>query len=323
MGNAEKPVNRKLLTRWIRIGGTVLSSGLFLYLLFKQNWVVTWQKLNQVPAWLWPAILVLIVCGMFFNILRWYTLLRAQQVKISFFEAAKIIFAGAFASNFLPSTIGGDAFRMVALLNFTPDKMLSVASVVVDRAMNVLAMVTMLPFAFFTFGSPFRLLNPLAQVPETGQYLPVFAGVLAFLAKIKDRFLRTFGVWVKKPGSLVLAFIISWWSIFVVYLAVWLLARALGIPVRLTQVMGVSATTYLITLLPISVNGYGLREFAVTTLYMQLGATIEQAATLALVTRFFMLFETLPGALWLTQILPVPGKTEVVQSDDQFHGMKP
>jgi hypothetical protein len=69
-------------------------------------------------------------------------------------------------------------------------------------------------------------------------------------------------------------------------------------------VMGVSAAAYLITLLPISVNGYGLREFTVTALYMQLGATLEQASTLALVMRFFSLFETLPGALWLTQIIP-------------------
>jgi hypothetical protein len=37
---------------------------------------------------------------------------------------------------------------------------------------------------------------------------------------------------------------------------------------------------------------------------MQLGASLEQASTLALITRFFMLLETLPGALWLPQILP-------------------
>ena len=68
--------------------------------------------------------------------------------------------------------------------------------------------------------------------------------------------------------------------------------------------MGINVLTYLLTLLPISVNGYGVREVAMTTLYMQLGASLEQASTLALITRFFMLMETLPGALWLPQILP-------------------
>jgi len=183
--------------------------------------------------------------------------------------------------------------------------------VVVDRGMNVLAMLTILPFAFYTFGASFNLFHPQGRLPGLEQNLPVIAGILVFLARLKDRFLQTAGVWLKKPSSLFLAFVISWWSIFVVYLGVWLLALSLGIPVQLYQVMGVSTATYLITLLPISVNGYGLREFTITALYMQLGATLEQASTLALVTRFFSLVETLPGALWLSQIVPSSDETAV------------
>jgi glycosyltransferase 2 family protein len=304
MRDPEKSLNRKRLTDWVRIGGTILSTALFVYLLYKQNWAITLRQLQQIPLWLWLLSLALVICGMFLNALRWYSLLRVQKVRISFIETTRIIFAGAFASNFLPSTIGGDAYRMVALLRYTPDKVLSVTSVVVDRGMNVLAMLTMLPFVFYTFGPTFNIFHLQGRQPAMAQNLPIIAGIMGFLARVKDRFLRTTGVWLKKPASLFLAFFISWWSIFVVYLGVWLLALALGIPVQLYQVMGVSAATYLITLLPISVNGYGLREFTVTALYMQLGATLEQASTLALVTRFFSLVETLPGALWLSQIVP-------------------
>jgi hypothetical protein len=67
--------------------------------------------------------------------------------------------------------------------------------------------------------------------------------------------------------------------------------------------MGVTGITYLLTLLPISVNGYGLREVAITTLYLPLGASLEQAATLALITRFLSMLETLPGALWFSQVV--------------------
>jgi hypothetical protein len=52
--------------------------------------------------------------------------------------------------------------------------------------------------------------------------------------------------------------------------------------------------------LPISVNGYGLREVAYTTLYSALGASVEQASTLALVTRFLTVLATIPGAIWLS-----------------------
>jgi uncharacterized membrane protein YbhN (UPF0104 family) len=62
--------------------------------------------------------------------------------------------------------------------------------------------------------------------------------------------------------------------------------------------------TYFLTLIPISFNGYGVREFAMASLYSRLGASTGQAAMLALITRFFMLVETLPGALWISQLMP-------------------
>jgi len=61
--------------------------------------------------------------------------------------------------------------------------------------------------------------------------------------------------------------------------------------------------TYFITLLPVSVNGYGVREVAITGLYMQVGATFEQAAALAIVSRVMLVAETLPGVLWAPRLV--------------------
>jgi uncharacterized membrane protein YbhN (UPF0104 family) len=66
------------------------------------------------------------------------------------------------------------------------------------------------------------------------------------------------------------------------------------------QVMAVQTVTYFVSQLP-SINGYGFREGAYTTLYTALGATLEQASTLALVTRFISVIATVPGALWLSK----------------------
>jgi uncharacterized membrane protein YbhN (UPF0104 family) len=123
---------------------------------------------------------------------------------------------------------------------------------------------------------------------------------------------------------LILAFCTSWLSIFVVFIAIWLVARGLGIPVALYQVMGVTGITYLLTLLPISVNGYGVREVAITTLYLPLGASLEQAATLALITRFLSMLETLPGALWLSQVVSGQvGKEQVDQEQVDQERVEP
>jgi uncharacterized membrane protein YbhN (UPF0104 family) len=98
------------------------------------------------------------------------------------------------------------------------------------------------------------------------------------------------------------------------FLGVWVISRGLGIQIALYQVMGINVLTYLLTLLPVSVNGYGVREVAMAALYMQLGATLEQASTLALITRFFMLLQTLPGVVWLPKILPAREAVEEYRS---------
>jgi hypothetical protein len=78
--------------------------------------------------------------------------------------------------------------------------------------------------------------------------------------------------------------------------------------VSLGQVAGITGLTYLLTIIPVSINGYGLREAAMVTLYTQLGSVAEQAAALALISRLLMLAATIPGAATLPRI---------------FHGRRP
>jgi hypothetical protein len=99
------------------------------------------------------------------------------------------------------------------------------------------------------------------------------------------------------------SFGISWLSVLVIFIGEWILAYTLGIPVALYHVMGISALAYMATLLPLSINGYGVREVLFITLYMQLGATPEQAAALTLTSRFLLIIYNLPGALWLPGLL--------------------
>jgi uncharacterized membrane protein YbhN (UPF0104 family) len=253
---------------------------------------------------------------------RWYILLQAPKIRISFWTTVKIVFTGAYVSNFLPSTIGGDTVRFVGLMHLTSDRAVGLASVILDRLINLSAFMTVLPLSVVTFGSPATWLGsalpagaPLPFVAMAGGGRGAAAGLLKQVKRWIQRGREAFGIWLQRPHILILAFCASWLSIFVVFVAIWLVARGLGIPVALYQVMGITGITYLLTLLPISVNGYGLREVAITTLYLPLGASLEQAATLALITRFLSMLETLPGALWLSQV--VSGQVGQKQADQE------
>jgi uncharacterized membrane protein YbhN (UPF0104 family) len=309
--------------RWLRWIGTAISLLLFLRLLARQDWGEVWLKLRLIPAWVLPLALGLYFIGMVANALRWYVLLQPPKIRLSFWETSKIVFMGAFISNFLPSTIGGDAARALSLLRSDADRAASLASILLDRIMNVSAFFTVLPLSVITFGSPAVLFNELTH--HTGRPLWLALGALGmgsggWRAKARRwllRSLETFRIWLKEPAYLAGAFVVSWFSIFVIFVAIWLLALGLGIQVKLYQVMGVTGITYLLTLLPISINGFGLREIAITTLYARLGASLEQAATLAMITRFMAMTVTLPGALWVSKVASGPGQAQATQSDVQ------
>jgi hypothetical protein len=299
--------DKRLASKAIRWTGTVLATGLFGWLLVRQDWHTTWKNLALLNGWLIPLALALYYAGMLANAARWHVLLRAQNAPVSFFETVKIVFVGAFVSNFLPSTIGGDAVRIVYMRRYFSGWAVGAASVVMDRLLNVLSFFITLPFSFITFGAQLLSILKIGQVAGGVMLAGAFVPDEKKGRSWKQTFVQVkeaLVLWRSQPWQLALAFVISWLSNFVMFLGVWVISRGLGIQVALYQVMGINVLTYLLTLLPISVNGYGVREVAMATLYMQLGATLEQASTLALITRFFMLMQTLPGVLWLPQILP-------------------
>jgi hypothetical protein len=293
--------------RWLRWAGTAIATGLFAWLLVRQDWHTTWKNLAMLNVWVIPLALALYYAGMLANAARWYVLLRAQSAPVSFYQTVKIVFVGAFVSNFLPSTIGGDAVRIVYVRRYFSGWAVGAASVVMDRLLNVLSFFITLPFSFITFGAQLLSILRIGQAAGGAMLAGAFVPDVKKGRSWKQTFVQVkeaLVLWRSQPWQLGLAFVVSWLSNMVMFLGVWVISRGLGIQVSLYQVMGINVLTYLLTLLPISVNGYGVREVAMATLYMQLGATLEQASTLALITRFFMLMQTLPGVVWLPQILP-------------------
>ncbi len=302
MDKRTKKMDWKILLKW---GGTIVSLGLFIWLISKMDWQEAWIILQNMPIYYYGLAIFLLFAGQFLNSLRWYVLLKAKDVQISIMETFKIYLAGSFASNFLPSTIGGDSLRFLAIAKITDDQPLSLASVIFDRFVNFIATCTLIPFS-------------VSILRTTGIYINTdffaFSSLAVFQGKIWNwikgvirKYLNLFGDWTKKPASLILAFGITWISRFIIIGSTWVLAKGIDMHLSLWQVVGVNTVSYFITLLPISISGYGLREITTTTLYTMLGATIEQATALAVISRILSTLITLPGVIWMRQII---SKTE-------------
>lgn len=302
-----RPSRPRNLTLFIRIAGTLLSTGLFILLISRQKWDVVLAKAAGIALWAIPTALLFILISFAFNTLRWCILLWSHDVRISFWQAFRISWAGNFASNFLPSTIGGDGFRMLAVHPYTGSKTVSIGSVALDRIINMSAMACLLPAPLVIFGSTLRHLFGLAAV------LP--PGLVKLFEKYFPKVMNAFRAWASRPWGFVYAFIAAWPSNLFPMAASYLIARQLGISVNFWQVMSVQTVSYFLSVLPISVNGYGLREVAFTTLYSALGASVEQASTLAVVTRLVTVLATVPGAIWLSSTVTSAAGLEEAAED--------
>lgn len=288
-----KSSRKETLATIIRWAGTILSSALFIWLISHQKWDVVLEKTSKIPLWAILLAVVFYQLSYGFNTLRWCILLWAQEVKITFWQAFRINWAGNFASNFLPSTIGGDGLRMLGTFRYTDRKTVAIGSVVLDRITNMAAMACLLPMSFLVFGN-----LPGSLLPASA--LVVHPRLQALFERYFPKVVEAFRTWASHPRTFVYAFLAAWPSNLLPMAATYVLARQFGMPVSFWQVVSIHTITYFVSVLPIAVNGIGLREWVLTSLFTGLGGTLEQASTLALATRFLTLLATIPGAIWIS-----------------------
>jgi uncharacterized membrane protein YbhN (UPF0104 family) len=304
MKRFESDLNIVAALRWV---GTFLTLVLFIYLLQKQNWGTIWNTFQKLSIGIVILVWLLLLARLVLNSVRWFVLLKTAEIDIPFSECIKLVLLGMFVSNFLPSTVGGDGVRLLSLLRFEEDRSLAFSTIIIDRMINVLAMLILLPVSFIVFDLSF--LVSVSFIKYKGSFFTWFINLFQRIINKTKSFLSGFSVWLNSPRKLMFSVCISWSAIFIYFLSIWILAVNLGMSVKFYQVIGVTVITYLITLLPISINGYGLREVTITGLYSYLGASLEAAISLAIISRLLYLSTTLIGAIWLPENITYLGKT--------------
>lgn len=296
-------VNLRTIIKW---SGTILTLFLFCYLFQKQNWETIWSTFQLLSLQIVLIVWVLFIFRIIVNSLRWYILLGIAEIPIPYIDSLKLVFLGMFISNFLPSTIGGDGIRFLALLKFEKDRSLALSSIIIDRLVNVLAMISLLPMSLFVYYENIMFTFDTKVIEAS-----LISGSLERLNNWKSsgrKWINKNKFWLQNPKALISSILVSWIALFIYFFGVWLIARDLGMSIKYYQVLGITVFTYLVTLLPISVNGYGIREVTITTLYTFLGYPMEAAISLAIITRLIYLSTTLIGAFWLPENIAYLGK---------------
>lgn len=284
--------NRNLL---LRLLGTLVATVLIILLIQQEGWSEIVESLKQISPISFFLALASLLISRIFVVARWHVLLRSGGVKIPFSRTTELTLMGLFASNFLPTTVGGDVVRLAGVMQMGFDRAICLASIAADRLIGMAGMLFTVPFG----------LVPTWQ-SLGGATVHSFALMLSLQRPMHfvRRTLQTFSTWFRQPRALIASLLCTWGNMLFIFFAVYILIEGLGNHVSFWLIAGLWSLAYFVTLIPISINGYGVQELSLTYLFLHVGGlSAATSLSMAVLIRIVFMFASLPGAAFLPSIL--------------------
>jgi uncharacterized membrane protein YbhN (UPF0104 family) len=295
----------------LRVLGTFVALALVVYLITQQGWQEIADAISRIELWRFVVAILLTLVSRFAVARRWYVLLRSGGVNTTWSQSLRITFAGLFANNFLPTTVGGDVARMAGALQSGFDATVSAASLVVDRLVGLLG---------FAFTLPIGLQYLANGNLQAGHAIPlsVLAAQTSWTArmtnrmrKIWERLLKALRLWIGQPRALLTALVFTFVHMACLFGTLYLLLEGMHDPLPFWSVAGLQSLVYIFTLIPISISGWGLQELSISYAFSTLGnVDPANSLVLALLIRTLYLLVSMPGALVLSDVLPGMAKAQ-------------
>ena len=280
--------------RLLQLAGTLLAIALLVLLVRQDEWGEILAAMQKITVLDLILVTILFAISRLAVSWRWHVLLRSAGLPISIQNSTALTFTGLFASNFLPTTIGGDVARLAGAMQMGFDRAICLASLAADRLIGMLGMSMTVPIGLvhswnmLQIGSASLSLVGIIQKP------------LAFTKRI----FSIFSIWLKKPGALLGALAGTWIHMLCLFVSIYLIVDDLGSHISFWMIAGLWSLTYFITLIPISINGFGLQELSVTYLFLHVGGlSTATSLSLAVLIRIIWMIASLPGAVFLPSIL--------------------
>jgi uncharacterized membrane protein YbhN (UPF0104 family) len=314
--------SRQYLTLAIKVAvSVILLAVLFSRLDSGRLWTIA---RHASPAWL-AAALLLYLGTVLASVWRWRLLLHAQGVTVRSRALLGSYLVAAFFNNFLPSNIGGDVIRIRDTVRPAGgSKTLATMVVLADRVLGLMALVFVAALsasvtarAAASGGSPLwapwlwagfllgaaaaapavlapvgftRLLQPLTVFhPEwVGDRIERLTDVLSRFHDQPTAIATCFGAAVLVQGSMIIFYLM------VVY--------ALRLNVTFWDLAVIVPVSFVVQVLPVSVNGFGVREATFSLYFARLGLPIESAVIMSLVGAVLLMVFSLSGAaVWFAR----------------------
>ena len=300
----------------------MLGLGVLAYLVWRTEMDLLRATFLGVNAsWLLMAVAVQLVGKLVWS-LRWASLLKVYAQEARLLTLMKAIYIGQFFNNFLPTSIGGDLARGYWILDNRDGYERSMFIILLERFIGLVTM------GFVALPALLWLILRSGGFPEGDLVLLVIVllvlcgGILALQPSVfrrTDALVRIVSnAWLREHKDAIqrglerlqasgfLRVRVYVFSVLVQFIGIgfyYALGRAIGLELVGWHYLVIVPLVTIATMLPITINGLGVREGSLILLTTSLGANVrvDQALALGLLASVLIALISLLGGLFYIQ----------------------
>ncbi len=240
---------------------------------------------------------------------RWMKLAENTANVPGFLRCYAAYLEGLFFNQALPSFVGGDAVRVMRWRSFGVTTRDAILSVLQDRLLGAIGAAVMAFVAcILLMDSPLDRGSLLAASMLAAAAFFGGVGALALvhstrLTGLLSRFPRIYAILDRHRAPRLNAMLWAWLTANAVFgqvlsgLSVYILASALGIDLPPLLLISIAGIVLVVTMIPISLAGWGVREASFLVLLVPLGIDRERALMLSLGFGLSCLLSALLGGI--------------------------
>ncbi len=234
---------------------------------------------------------------------RWQIIMQNLGFGQTFLFYWQSYFKGMFFNQGLPTSIGGDAVRVLDVAKHGFRKRDALYGVMVDRAVGLGALMLLSLFAYLIKPDllPMSVYRPMLMLIITGlvgflslliigkmQWLNRYPK-LAFFNIITERLYQIFRT--QRLLLITLSLLIPFLALLGFFATGW----ALGLRYNLMIYFAIVPVAIILTIIPVSIAGWGVREGALVGLFSLIGADKATVLTMSLLYGLTLIIVSLPG----------------------------
>jgi len=299
------------------LAAKVMLSIFFFYVLFQMVDIQSsWNELQKITIGMFALCMALMLVQILVAVIRWKIVLDALGEYLHFWHLCNIMYMSLFFTLVTPGTAGGDVVRMLQTNKKGVHISKAMNSVLIERIATLFSLILLVVIT-----QPF-LINRIGHVP--GEWVFPSLMIIGFLSigillwldkfpigKYKNlKIVRGVHALVSDARMIFLNFRFSFSLLFIALfgqiifsLIVYVLAVSLNINITILDCMVLVPPALLVMALPVSVAGWGVREFVMVTTFGYISIPSEQSLALSILFGLVILCSILPaGLLWLLRL---------------------